>query len=83
LPNPSSAAWKGVSVIYTQDNTSFVGIETIKLVAQDENGTFSDVINVQLVIMENKCQHGKCLSKYRNNRLKKTLKVNRSIIKCL
>lgn len=44
-------------------NESFVGIDKIIMVAKDSNGTFSDVITVTVVIMENKCVHGSCKSK--------------------
>ncbi|XP_053400990.1 uncharacterized protein LOC123541000 [Mercenaria mercenaria] len=62
ISKPSTAEWKGVSINYTQENTSFIGLDTIKVVAQDENGIFSDVVSVTLVVMENKCQHGQCKS---------------------
>lgn len=43
-------------------NDSFIGIDRIKLVAKDSNETFSDVITVTVVVMENKCIHGSCKS---------------------
>ncbi|XP_060596420.1 uncharacterized protein LOC132750448 [Ruditapes philippinarum] len=60
--NPTNVEWKGVYINYTQDNTSFIGIDTIKIVAMDESGTYSDVVSLTLVVMENNCQHGHCKS---------------------
>jgi hypothetical protein len=60
---PTDVEWTGIYINYTQENTSFIGIDTVKIVAMDESGTFSDVVSVTLVVMENKCQHGHCKSK--------------------
>lgn len=49
--------WVGYNVVYMYNGT-FVGIETIKLVAQDNMTVFSDVVTISLVVMENKCENG-------------------------
>lgn len=64
LKHFSKAEMKGVYISYTNNEPSFVGIDSIKIVAQDETGTFSDVVTVTVVVMENKCQHGYCISKF-------------------
>ncbi|XP_053401006.1 uncharacterized protein LOC123523226 isoform X2 [Mercenaria mercenaria] len=62
LASSSVTEWKGIYINYTRADTSFIGLDTIKIVAQDEAGAFSDVVSITLVIMENKCRHGKCKS---------------------
>lgn len=59
---PPEAAWKSARITYSLINDSFFGIDRIKVAAMDSNGTFSDVITVTVVVMENKCIHGNCKS---------------------
>ena len=53
--------WLAYKLSYELTNTSFYGLETYKVVAQDSKGAYSDVISVQVGIMEIKCiNNGKC-----------------------
>ena len=63
VPNLESMAWFGRNVSYTP-HKEFIGVDTIQFVMQDRWGTFSDVVTLRMVVMENKCQNGgKCQSK--------------------
>ncbi|XP_060567964.1 uncharacterized protein LOC132726636 [Ruditapes philippinarum] len=55
--------WQAIVITFTLFNTTSTGIGELIMVAQDDNGTYSDVITVAVVIMENKCAHGTCKSK--------------------
>lgn len=63
VSKPDSTLWHGYYINYTLLDTNYTGIDSMKLVAQDGSGTYSDVISVVMVIMEEKCLNGgKCKS---------------------
>jgi hypothetical protein len=55
-------SWQAIVISFTLFNTTSTGIGELIMVAQDDNGTYSDVVTVAVVIMENKCAHGTCKS---------------------
>ena len=63
VPNLDNMAWLGSNITYTP-HPEFIGIDMLQLVIQDRWGTFSDVVTIKMVVMENKCQNGgQCESK--------------------
>lgn len=63
--NFDNMAWLAYKVSYQLSNNSYYGLESMKLVAQDSTGTYSDVVTVEVGIMEMKCvNNGKCKGKF-------------------
>ena len=55
--------WFLAVIKYTQ-STSYTGVDQLQLVIQDSEGAYSDVITINIVMMEMPCLHGgECLGK--------------------
>lgn len=55
VSNLAAMDWQSKTLVYHQ-NANFTG--TIKVVAEDSSGTFSDVLTIQIAVVINKCQNG-------------------------
>ena len=56
--------WFLAEIKYTQ-STSYTGVDQLQLVIQDSEGAYSDVITINIVMMEMPCLHGgECLGKF-------------------